>query len=70
MVCSQASAADMAAKVVMGDGGSVTVAEAAGQLDALIAAEDPFCGESVVRLLIKPLVDLPSEAAELQSWAI
>ena len=43
---------------------------AAQQLDDLIAAEDPFCGMSVVRQLTRPFVDLPSEAAELQSWAI
>ncbi len=54
----------------MENGSSVAVAEAAQQLDALIASEDPFCGESVVRLLTKPLVDLPAEAAELQSWSI
>lgn len=62
--------ADLAGRVLLENGTSVAVSEAAQQLDALIAAEDPFCGESVVRLLTKPLVDLPTEAAELRSWAI
>ena len=43
---------------------------AAQQLDNLMAAEDPFSGEGVIRQLARPFVDLSLEAAELRSWAI
>jgi len=59
-----------AARVVLEDGSSVSVEAAAQQLDELVASEDPFCGESVVRQLTRPFVELPTEAAELASWAI
>ena len=64
------AAALKAARVVLEDGSSVAVEAAAQRLDDLIGAEDPFCGEGVVRQLTRPFVDLPTEAAELQSWAI
>lgn len=58
------------AGVVLEDGSNVAVEAAASQLDDLVGAEDPFCGEGVVRQLTRPFVDLPMESAELQSWAI
>lgn len=53
-----------------GNGNSATSAAAAAQLDTLIATEDPFSGESVIRMLTRPFIDLPTELSELQSWAV
>jgi hypothetical protein len=66
----QAASGQQSVKAASGDSGSVTAATAAAQLDTLIAAEDPFNGESVVRLLTRPFIDITAEAAELQSWDI
>lgn len=35
-----------------------------------IAAEDPFCGESVIRNIDKPFILLPEEEAEVKSWEL
>lgn len=67
----QATTGTDAVKVAAGgNGSSTTAATAATQLDMLIASEDPYSGESVVRMLTRPFIDLPTEAKELQSWAV
>ena len=50
-------------------GASASVMELRRQLEAEIAVEDPFCGEVVVRHLMKPFI-LPEEADEAASWAL
>jgi len=52
-----------------GDAAAAPVADLVADLEALVAGEDPFNGEVVVRNIERPFMDV-SEAAEVASWQL
>jgi hypothetical protein len=52
-----------------GDAAAAPVADLVAEFEALVAGEDPFNGEVVVRNIERPFMDA-SEAAEVASWQL
>jgi hypothetical protein len=66
--CQMADGADTAGSEA-NDGGPASVQQLRRQLEAEVAAEDPYSGEIVARNINQPFV-LPSETALAESWVV
>lgn len=53
-----------------GSGGEPSLAEVEDELDGILADDCPLCGRLMINTIRRPFIDLPTEQAEVDSWAI
>jgi len=50
--------------------GEPSLAEVEDELDSILADDCPLCGRLMINTIRRPFIDLPTEQAEVDSWAI